>query len=103
MAAAAGAVSPIPGAGGGGGFTRPSTTGGSGVRVGSPRPPFTFVLTAAVGWTARSCRPGAGGSPNPSMAISSQCPLTPRTPGQPVGLEMAWWGLFRAVENLLER
>lgn len=66
---------------------------------GLPSPSSTLL---PVGWMARSCRPRTGGSPNPSMAISSQCPLTPRTPGQPVGLEMAWWGLFRAVENLLE-
>lgn len=36
-------------------------------------------------------------NPNLSMVISSQCPLTPRTPGLPVGPEMAWWALSRAV------
>ena len=56
-----------------------------------------------LGWMARSCHPRAGGSPNLSMVASSQCPLTLRTLGQPVGPEMAWWALFRAVENLLGR
>lgn len=54
-------------------------------------------------WMARSCHPRAGGSPNPSIVTFSQCLQTPRTLGQPVDPEMAWWALFRAVENLLGR
>lgn len=63
--------------------------------------PHFYLHCLPLGWMARNCPPRAGGNPNLSMVISSQCPLTPRTPGLPVGPEMAWWALSRAVENLL--
>ena len=97
-------MSTSPGAGGRGCSLGPAPL--EGVRpkcLGGPRPPSPASPPLPLGWMARSYHLRAGGSPNPSMAISSQCPLTPRTPGQPAGPEMAWWALFRAVENLLGR
>lgn len=89
-----------PGAGGSRYFSKPAPL--EEVRpecVGGPGPPSLLSALPAPrvdGGTA----PKSWRNPSLSMVISSQCPLTPRTPVARLwAQEMAWWALSGAVEN----